>query len=636
MPVKVRCPECEKVLNAPDAARGKAVKCPGCQARVPVPAGEAEGTAKPAAKTAVQTAAKAAARKQAVSASAPNSEDSIMAMDLSRMEDRKARVCFKCGHDLQYLDEEESECPKCGTDQDTGGLGEKARKKQMVGLDPNDYYKGLWGEGIKFVKKNLSMALRTVAYMLVDSVLLFFCLFMFLYNYATPPRVFCGFTAAVCAFMIPGWAWYLYTVVVNMALERKDKFKRTNFDFFLSSALGFKCLLWHLAFAAPVMLVPCAVAYFLWDGGAPIWAAGLIAAAGYIPVLMSLPVALSHMCMPVESPGWMIWNVVPVVVKLFKPLFVWLTFLFVTNIPGLACLGVIGGVYGEKIERVVTTMNNIADIRFAQWRMSVDPKAKDNNKELAAAQLPDVDFSVLIVPGILWTIACITTPFAMLFSMRTGGLFTLYHKPMLKLIVRSKEVKYVSKTKSPEEIEAEGPPKPLNMKDSLTVAAFATVVCVLLGAVAASQMAVGVAGGIVLGLLIASTIIGFTGLFHIARGTWDLGPGHVAMVYLLPIVGVPMSLKRWNDISGPVVMFMIAVVLNLASVVGIVAVPELQTLFARSSASPAGAPVLAPAPSSPVPDGGHAGTSTNPSGAAPATPAPADAHAGTGSAPPAP
>src|SRR5439155_26580653 len=33
MPVKVRCQSCDKVFAAPDAARGKAVKWPGCQER---------------------------------------------------------------------------------------------------------------------------------------------------------------------------------------------------------------------------------------------------------------------------------------------------------------------------------------------------------------------------------------------------------------------------------------------------------------------------------------------------------------------------------------------------------------------------------------------------------------------------
>ena len=43
MAVKVRCTGCQKVLNAPDQARGKAIKCPNCDTRITVPAGDDAG-----------------------------------------------------------------------------------------------------------------------------------------------------------------------------------------------------------------------------------------------------------------------------------------------------------------------------------------------------------------------------------------------------------------------------------------------------------------------------------------------------------------------------------------------------------------------------------------------------------------
>ena len=64
MPVKVRCPTCEKVLNAPETARGKAIKCPGCETKVKVPAGDAAGGdrgAIPAGKRSTKKPAKKAA-----------------------------------------------------------------------------------------------------------------------------------------------------------------------------------------------------------------------------------------------------------------------------------------------------------------------------------------------------------------------------------------------------------------------------------------------------------------------------------------------------------------------------------------------------------------------------------------------
>ena len=62
MAVKVRCPTCDKVLNAPDAARGKAVKCPGCDTKVKVPAGDTSAGGQT---TSRRAAAKAPARQRA-------------------------------------------------------------------------------------------------------------------------------------------------------------------------------------------------------------------------------------------------------------------------------------------------------------------------------------------------------------------------------------------------------------------------------------------------------------------------------------------------------------------------------------------------------------------------------------------
>ena len=48
MPIQIRC-KCGKSLNAPDAAAGKAVKCPSCQSTLKVPAKTAAGAAAPTA-----------------------------------------------------------------------------------------------------------------------------------------------------------------------------------------------------------------------------------------------------------------------------------------------------------------------------------------------------------------------------------------------------------------------------------------------------------------------------------------------------------------------------------------------------------------------------------------------------------
>ena len=127
MPVKVRCSSCDKVVTVPDAARGKAVKCPQCETRIAVPAGDS-GAQKAVRDSGAQKVVKK--KPAAAKSSKPiDSEDGLASLDLRRAEDTNARICSKCGFDLQELDEEETECPQCGFDIEEGGLGVKARKR---------------------------------------------------------------------------------------------------------------------------------------------------------------------------------------------------------------------------------------------------------------------------------------------------------------------------------------------------------------------------------------------------------------------------------------------------------------------------------------------------------------------------
>jgi hypothetical protein len=52
MPILIECDQCGKKLRAPDTAAGKALKCPGCQARIQVPAASGPAAKTPPAKAA--------------------------------------------------------------------------------------------------------------------------------------------------------------------------------------------------------------------------------------------------------------------------------------------------------------------------------------------------------------------------------------------------------------------------------------------------------------------------------------------------------------------------------------------------------------------------------------------------------
>ncbi len=94
MPVKVRCPTCEKELNAPESARGKAVKCPGCDTKVKVPAGDAagEGRTGPPQLSPADGATKTRAKKSAEA----DSTDFLAKLDLDEVADSSEAMCPRC------------------------------------------------------------------------------------------------------------------------------------------------------------------------------------------------------------------------------------------------------------------------------------------------------------------------------------------------------------------------------------------------------------------------------------------------------------------------------------------------------------------------------------------------------------
>src|SRR5579864_2272543 len=128
MPVKVRCSQCERVLNAPDRARGKAIKCPECGTAVRVPAAKQQ--------------------PKKVAAPPPSSSMLIANLDLDRLEDTETRICPKCGADVSF---EDVECPQCHVNLETGALSEQRQAELgRKGPNPKLYYKEFLRDGWEF------------------------------------------------------------------------------------------------------------------------------------------------------------------------------------------------------------------------------------------------------------------------------------------------------------------------------------------------------------------------------------------------------------------------------------------------------------------------------------------------------
>jgi phage FluMu protein Com len=447
MPVKVRCTNCDKVLAAPDAARGKAIKCPSCQERIAVPE---EDSSSGSMKAQGQDGNGKVKKKPAKSSKPADSEDALASFDLTRAEDANARVCNKCGHDMQYQDEEDTECPKCGYDSNLGGQGKKAQKKAMRGPDPADFYPGLAKNCWKFVLKNSNLAWRTAVYVTVCLLISMICGFMYLWLSQVPPRAFFVLCFTVSFMVIPGWMWLLDDEVIKLTLERKDKFKRINFDFFLASAMGIMFLGWLVVVALPFLIIPVGIGYYMVNySGSPPWVLGVCTAVGLIPAIWMFPVSMSHMVMPVSTPGWMVWKVVPAWLKTIKALSVWMMWLFLTTLPITGGIAAVGAVWGNDITRIVTTME--ANARTHRERFAAANAPKGKNAPAAAdpstiGTIVDLDFKPLIAPAIVMLVLCIPVGFIAMFNMRINGEFTYYHKNRLGLIDKKKEYKYVSKT----------------------------------------------------------------------------------------------------------------------------------------------------------------------------------------------
>src|SRR5262249_46052117 len=186
MAVKVRCPTCEKVRNAPDAARGKAVKCPGCETKVKVPAGDSSAGGN-AGKSTRPGGAKAPAKKRR-----DDDEEGFLAgLDLDKVIDSSDQMCPKCG---AQIPEDATECPKCGVDPSTGQLSTSARKRKSLkgGVDPALFYSVAWGDAWRFTLANFTVVIRTALYMIAFTAVQSGCSFMVQWCTTWPPQVFWG------------------------------------------------------------------------------------------------------------------------------------------------------------------------------------------------------------------------------------------------------------------------------------------------------------------------------------------------------------------------------------------------------------------------------------------------------------
>ncbi|MFH5803376.1 hypothetical protein [Alienimonas sp. DA493] len=548
MPVPVVCPECAKKLKAPDKARGKALKCPSCGGRVPVPA-EGGAAAAPAAKR------KKTRRREPVAAGPPETGEFIAGLDLSRVEDRETEVCPRCGTVIEQEEGAEvSECPKCGADLLTGGQGATARRKQKYkarGEDPRVFYSTAAGDAFAFLKKNVDVAVRLGVLTLLAGGIACACWVIVRYCAFTPPKLFWGLPAVVGTLFVPGCLWVLQEAVTSLTFDNKQKFKRFRFDVLDCVAKAPRIAIWAAVAIWPMTVLDL-IAFAAWmvmDAGPTIFLGSLALHA--LATFLFWPAGLGHMAMPVSAPGWNFFTVASGTAKNAGPVLFWAALTFAAFLP---FLGVLGGTAAVSGQRVVDTLNAM-ESNGAVYRAAAAEaaEAKRDDVKVEESALKTIDWNAFLIPGVALVPLSFLFGFGAVYAARPAGLLAKMFRPSLGLITLAKEKKYVPKMKRTDELGDlmdDKEPEGLTWQKVGAIVGV-TAVLGLVGGFAFSSLGdnVSLLTGIGTGLGMACGLSGLAaGLTQIAIAfseDWKWGVGH-----LIPIanvfVGLAFLVMFWN------------------------------------------------------------------------------------------
>jgi len=420
---KIRCTGCQKVLNVPDKAQGKVIKCPTCSTKLKVPVKKAS-----------------AAPKQRKQRSA-DSGDIFGGLDIDDydMEDQDSQICPYCAAEM---DEEEVVCAGCGMNIETGQMDAKEKKKRSrKGPDPALFYKKVWGESWSFMLQEWKLCIQTGLTFAFFAVTFFVSLYMVTdYVEAWPPWVFwAGMTFLTCL-GAPGWYWLLALKIIRpVSLREKFRSDRLDADTFTSIASGIRAIFWPLILMLPIF-GPLVLALIL--------AAGLSFATGdpllfiitscviYVPALIFLPIAMVHMTARYTYKGWILWELLKIFFKNFAPTIFFLIVGLVALIP-VAVIAVPVFVFLFKgytpfASDIILNLNDKATL----WLMGIVELGNDAESTyyyLIKAMLNIMLASVVLTP------LCIVAGFSAIYVMYANGLFGLYNKRSLDLVETIKE-----------------------------------------------------------------------------------------------------------------------------------------------------------------------------------------------------
>ena len=463
MPVKVRCQGCQTVLNAPDAARGKALKCPKCEARVRVPA---------AGKARKSAGGPRKARRPGRTKSGPGA---LTDLDLRHAEDRHARICPKCATNVS---EEDIECPNCGVNIETGVLSAEQRiAHSRKGPDPALYYNAAWADSWQFLKKNVRLAVRTAVVWMVAATVSALSAYALDWSVKThikliedevadepgieitrsgieihadekrglkflekmyygevilraprqlaftrPPAVFWMFMITVFALAIPGWYWLMGIQVINVTMQNRNILKRFQGDMFGNIALGVKSVFWPVFVIAPLLLIPAAIYYFTESRVVAFSVTGVVM---FYSVLL-FPAAMIHMNQNYTYPAWLLVDMSKVFVRVAAPSLFWLVIALTVMLPAIGIGIGVAALWG-RIQTQYSASMNLA----VQWcNVNISKFDPGGMGEFVFYEWPLFSLLMLLVFFVL----SLLTAFSALFIMRANGLIGYYFQDRLALV----------------------------------------------------------------------------------------------------------------------------------------------------------------------------------------------------------
>jgi len=463
MPIKVRCEGCQTVLNVSDQAAGKAVKCKQCGGRVRVPA----------------AGARAAKAKAAPPKTVEDPDDFLSGLDLQKAEDTKRKVCPGCASPVR---EDDIDCPKCGVTIATGTLSDKQRRRvERKGPPPEEFYREVWGNAWKFLKKHWTYAVRTAVVWSVTLSMSMTCLFSLNYYvtnrtialqemvkagggniriegdkviievpkeggsnvvydgtyYTTkgarielwaphiqplkePPSLFWIGMTLVFQLGFGGWAWTLATVIAGVTMSGEKRIKRFQNDFFANLTMGFRFYVWPIVLTLPLLIIGLVIIPFNPLVG------GIVAGSLQLIPLLVLPAAVVHMAQKYSYRAWLLSWMLRDLGKTIAPSL----YIFAMNLFLVLLVPIAVAIAGAVMQNQITNWLVAQQATILEWLKSNLVDFGEGNLRFLFYQWPLV-FSSLFL---FFFIVCGLMSFPTVFMMRVIGLYGVYFRSDLAIV----------------------------------------------------------------------------------------------------------------------------------------------------------------------------------------------------------